>query len=99
MNERDSFMKAILSEPGDDTARLVYADWLEEVGGEPERAAFIRVQVEIERLNRELRNSDEGKTAPEGFWKLIKREELWQRGRRAIPVPAPETPPRPAKTA
>jgi uncharacterized protein (TIGR02996 family) len=35
----------ILAEPADDTARLVYADWLEEHGGQPERAAFIRAGV------------------------------------------------------
>jgi uncharacterized protein (TIGR02996 family) len=36
----------VLPKPPDDTPRLVYADWLEE-NGEPERAEFIRVQVEL----------------------------------------------------
>lgn len=41
------FMAAILADPADDTHRLVYADWLEEHGGEPERAEFIRTQVTL----------------------------------------------------
>src|SRR5262245_14711379 len=35
--------------PADDTPRLVYADWLEE-NGEPDRAEFIRVQIELDGL-------------------------------------------------
>ncbi len=38
-------LRAILEDPADDVARLVYADWLDE-NGEPARAEFIRVQVE-----------------------------------------------------
>ncbi len=41
------FLAAILADPADDTARLVYADWLQEQGGRPERAEFIRLQIEI----------------------------------------------------
>lgn len=44
MTERDALLRAILVDPADDVARLVYADWLEE-HGEPLRAAFIRAQV------------------------------------------------------
>ena len=40
----DAFLEAIIAAPGDDTPRLVYADWLEE-HGEGERAEFIRVQI------------------------------------------------------
>jgi uncharacterized protein (TIGR02996 family) len=36
----------ILANPEDDTVRLVLADWLDE-HGDPERAEFIRVQVEL----------------------------------------------------
>jgi uncharacterized protein (TIGR02996 family) len=46
VNERAAFTRAICENPADDTVRLVYADWLEE-HGEPERAEFVRVQVEI----------------------------------------------------
>ncbi|MBN9121838.1 MAG: TIGR02996 domain-containing protein [Planctomycetes bacterium] len=44
-----AFLAAIVAEPDDDTRRLVAADFLEE-HGEPDRAAFIRVQVELARL-------------------------------------------------
>ncbi len=49
MSERAAFIDAILDNPADDTARLVFADWLQE-NGEPERAEFIRVQIEAETL-------------------------------------------------
>lgn len=39
-----AFLSAICAEPGDDTVRLVYADWLEE-SGEPDYAAFVRESV------------------------------------------------------
>jgi uncharacterized protein (TIGR02996 family) len=44
----DGFLQAILDDPDDDTHRLVYADWLDE-HGDPARAEFIRVQVELNR--------------------------------------------------
>lgn len=44
MSDRAAFIRAILDSPDDDTARLVFADWLEE-HGEPERAEFIRAQI------------------------------------------------------
>lgn len=47
--ERAGFLQAICSKPLDDTPRLVYADWLDD-HGEPERAEFIRVQVELAKL-------------------------------------------------
>lgn len=42
---RLAFLRAILSDPGDDLPRLVYADWLDE-NGEPDRAAYIREGIE-----------------------------------------------------
>ena len=41
----EPFLRAICADPEDDTARLVYADWLDE-NGDPDRAEFIRVQIE-----------------------------------------------------
>ena len=41
----EPFLQAICEHPADDAPRLVYADWLEE-NGDPERAAFIRVQID-----------------------------------------------------
>lgn len=49
MTDRDALYRAILDAPDDDTLRLVYADALEE-GGEPQRAAFVRTQIELSRL-------------------------------------------------
>lgn len=46
MTDRENFVASIIEEPGDDTRRLVFADWLEE-NGEAERAAFVRVQIEL----------------------------------------------------
>jgi uncharacterized protein (TIGR02996 family) len=45
----ESFLQAIIERPDDDAIRLVYADWLEE-HNQPERAEFIRVQIERARL-------------------------------------------------
>lgn len=44
--EQAAFLRAICDEPADDTARLVYADWLEE-HGERERAFYIRSEIGI----------------------------------------------------
>lgn len=43
MSERDLLLWNVLADPADITARLVFADWLEE-HDEPERAALIRLQ-------------------------------------------------------
>jgi uncharacterized protein (TIGR02996 family) len=48
MDPAAGFLDAILADPGDDTPRLVYADWLEEYG-QAERGEFIRVQCELAR--------------------------------------------------
>jgi uncharacterized protein (TIGR02996 family) len=42
----EAFLRAVRENPDDDTARLVYADWLDE-HGDPDRAEFIRVQCEL----------------------------------------------------
>src|SRR5690242_16329647 len=47
----NSLLAAISADPADDTARLAYADFLEEHDN-PERAEFIRTQVELARLPR-----------------------------------------------
>jgi uncharacterized protein (TIGR02996 family) len=44
-----AFLADIVEHPEDDAPRLVYADWLED-NGDPDRAEFIRVQVEGEPL-------------------------------------------------
>src|SRR5215217_3370403 len=49
MNDRDALLTAIGEHPEEDTPRLMYADWLEE-NGQPERADFVRNQVELGRV-------------------------------------------------
>src|SRR5262249_22441200 len=49
MSAQAGFLSDIIEHPDDDTPRLVYADWLEE-NGDPDRAEFIRVQIERARL-------------------------------------------------
>ena len=51
MTDGDALLKSILAHPGEDTPRLVYADWLDEHDSH-ERAAFIRTQIAIERSDR-----------------------------------------------
>lgn len=50
MSDRDAFLRSIVTDPADDTARLVFADWLDE-HGEPERAEFIRAMVDLEQCH------------------------------------------------
>lgn len=49
MTEAETFLTAIIAQPDDDTVRLVYADWLTEYGGDPDRGEFIRTQIELAR--------------------------------------------------
>lgn len=48
MTPDNPFLQALLAEPEDDTLRLAMADWLDE-NEQPERAEFIRVQIELAR--------------------------------------------------
>lgn len=53
LEQHEAFLRAIFDAPADDTARLVYADYLDENDsgrGEPERARFIRGTIELSRL-------------------------------------------------
>jgi uncharacterized protein (TIGR02996 family) len=49
----DAFLADVIAHPEDDTPRLIYADWLEENGGEKERerAEFIRGQVRLAKVS------------------------------------------------
>jgi uncharacterized protein (TIGR02996 family) len=53
MSDGKALLAAIDAHPLDDAPRLVYADWLDEQGGEANgaRAEFIRVQCELELLS------------------------------------------------
>jgi uncharacterized protein (TIGR02996 family) len=54
--ERTAFLRAILDQPADDTARLVFADWLDENGDATDRARarFIRHQIAEAVHNRDV---------------------------------------------
>jgi uncharacterized protein (TIGR02996 family) len=47
-SDERTFLDAICAQPDDDTARLVFADWLTE-NGQPDRGEFIRVEIELAR--------------------------------------------------
>lgn len=49
MHDEDGFLNKLLENPTDDTVRLVYADWLDERGGEEDRtkAQFLRLTVKL----------------------------------------------------
>ncbi|MBX9623832.1 MAG: TIGR02996 domain-containing protein [Gemmataceae bacterium] len=47
-----ALLAGVVADPFADTTRLIYADWLDE-NGRPERAEFIRVQVELARMEAE----------------------------------------------
>jgi uncharacterized protein (TIGR02996 family) len=51
MSDQDALLAAIRQSPEDDAPRLVYADWLDE-HGDPDRAEFIRLQIEIDPYRR-----------------------------------------------
>lgn len=54
MTDGASLLAAVIASPDDDDVRLVYSDWLEE-NGQPERAEFIRVQIERANLSSKSR--------------------------------------------
>lgn len=47
MGDREAFLAKIRGEPKEDSHRLVFADWLDEYGGEPGWAEFIRMQCGV----------------------------------------------------
>lgn len=70
MSEEQAFLRAIRKEPDDPTHRLVYADWLEERGEAP-RGEYLRLGVQIARMQARMRELREG-LAPE--WVVSVRE-------------------------
>jgi uncharacterized protein (TIGR02996 family) len=51
MIDGPTLRSAVIINPDDDTPRLIYADWLDE-NGQPDRATFIRLQIEAARAER-----------------------------------------------
>lgn len=92
MTDEQALRRAILEQPLEDTPRLMYADEVE--AGNPDRAEFIRVQVEIERLP--PHEYADCVTGPPGCGRcsvmaaLRRRErELWALGAPACPYEVP----------
>ncbi len=74
MNDGDYLLRAIQADPGDDLARLAYADWLEEAG-RADHATLIRIQIELEQAPDELMLAEEQRLlGPAGA-------SVWQRRR------------------
>jgi uncharacterized protein (TIGR02996 family) len=88
---REALLRAILDAPEDDVPRLVFADWLED-NGELDRAEFIRIQIERERLGMPAERCHFGdvrnpaRLAPDQMMRreeLLAREEtLWEKNKR-----------------
>ena len=59
-SEHEALLANVAANPDDDLARLVYADWLQERGGEAEaaRAEFIRLQITRSKQRMTLEPSD-----------------------------------------
>ncbi len=94
MDASAELFASIVDAPREDAPRLVYADWLEE-HGDPMRAEFIRVQVEIARLEAALpgrkgNRHPRPETRAEGKISKLRRREkellLWS----AAPDETPE---------
>jgi uncharacterized protein (TIGR02996 family) len=87
MDDGDALLKAILNNPAEDTPRLMYADWLEE-SGQPERAEFIKLQIELDRskkppkskTNREAELLRKGQRKWAGFQVSGSTNVKWSRG-------------------
>lgn len=69
MIDHPGFLADILENPEDDVPRLIYADWLQD-NGQPQRAEFIRVQIELSKLGSNFRS-----TATDQL--LAREKKLW----------------------
>ena len=76
MTEQDALLQAVCDAPEEDAPRLVYADWLEE-HGDPDYAAFIRLQIQIARIPAEPRKRDpardELRDRENAIWRRLKK--------------------------
>src|SRR5262245_21876731 len=70
----DYLLAAIREQHGDDLARMAYADWLEEIG-DPDRAHFIRLQLELDQ--QPSRSARAGELAVEAEGLLVQHERHW----------------------
>lgn len=91
MSDEAALLRAIHAHPDDDTPRLVYADWLDD-HGQPERAEFIRLQIEWARSSDDAahRRADELLVAHRSAWTAHhgarETERVWVGFRRGFPA-------------
>lgn len=73
-----AFLAVIAENPDDDTPRLVFADWLQD-NGQPERAEFIRAQIELTDLLKDVRDGDLGRVEElrDRSHALLRPQRLW----------------------
>jgi uncharacterized protein (TIGR02996 family) len=82
MNQQEAILSAVCERPDDDAPRLVFADWLED-NGDPQRAEFIRAQIELARLS----SADERRVT------LLARErQLWDEIGERLMAELPDVP-------
>lgn len=74
MAENPELLAAIVAHPREDTPRLAYADWLDD-HGDTDRARFIRLQYEIEKLPPIGAKASKAKKEEEAL--LKKHESRW----------------------
>ena len=65
--EADALLAAIFDSPDDDTARLVYADWLQE-NGQDDYAQFIRLSVQADGGSKPPAESKRLRSDRKPFW-------------------------------
>jgi uncharacterized protein (TIGR02996 family) len=82
MSTGDALLQAIIDEPDDDSLRLIYADWLHD-HGQPERAEFIRVEIDLHARVQGRRPFVVNWLDPEYQRLSARRDELYQRHRAA----------------
>jgi uncharacterized protein (TIGR02996 family) len=70
--QREALFAAVCERPWDDSVRLIYADWLEE-HGHPERAGFIRFQIETHEQERDAQDWEKDREF-ETFVRLWEKE-------------------------
>jgi len=73
MSDREALLRTIFENPDDDAPRLVYADWLEE-HGDPQQAAFIRLQIDLDRRPPEVPDPQDSRVNEmASLWSVRKR--------------------------
>src|SRR5262245_10685349 len=93
-NDKQTFLRAIAEQPADRTARLVFADFLEETGDAADavRAGFVRAQVEAETVHP---NSNRARELDDRAEELFGAHWLdwWTDACAVVGLPLPHRPP------